>query len=280
MKIRFNSPEKKMPNDDRGVRIQYGEAKRAHKPWRWYLILFVASLPLLYLIGLALREIVIIKADGRISVPQITVRSAGDGYVSRILAEPLQTVSKGAALALLTDSVLDNNYQRLKKEIDFLCGEKDKLLLHANDLTPSSMQLIAFAREQKKFYYNRLRQFESLFQQGAATQAELATARSQYNSALENLTVQENAQRRNRGAQSEVRQIVTRINQLSSELERIENQKQQLHVLSPERGLITEIFAQPGEFLGKGQPLLGYHHAGKSLHQCFHSTKIPGLCQC
>jgi len=269
MKIRFNQPEHKTPNIDRGVRIQYGDAKRANKPWRWYFILIISSIPLVYLVGLAVQELIVTRADGRISVPQITVRSSGDGNVQQIYVEPLQKVAEGEDLALLVDSVLENNYQRIKSEINFLGDEKNKLSFHERNPASDFSQLIAFAMEQKNFYYKRMRQYDSLFQQGAATQAEIATARSQYNGALENLFSHENAQHRNQGLQSEIRQIATRINQLTSEFEKIENQMLQLLIKSPGAGLVTEIFAQPKEFLARGQPLLEIIYPEKAYISAF-----------
>lgn len=256
MKIRFNQPEQRMPNDDRGLRIQYGEAKRPRKPWRWYLILIVASLPLLYLIGLVLQEMIIVKADGRITVPHIIVRASVDGYVKQVFVRSLHTVIEGEELAILENLPLEDSFQRLTTEINFLSEEKNKLQLQSGNTTLRSMPLLKFAQEQEKFYQNRLHQFESLFNQGAATQAEVATARNQYHSALENLALNERSQRQDQGFPADTYQMASRISQLNLELEQIKAQKKQLLLTAPAAGLITELFVQPGEYLGKGQPLL------------------------
>lgn len=256
MKIRFNQPEQRIPNDDRGLRIQYGEAKRPRKPWRWYLILIVASLPLLYLIGLVLQEMIIVKADGRITVPHIIVRASVDGYVKQVFVRSLHTVIEGEELAILENLPLEDSFQRLTTEINFLSEEKNKLQLQSGNTALRSMPLLKFAQEQEKFYQNRLHQFESLFNQGAATQAEVATARNQYHSALENLALHERSQRQDQGFPTETLQMANRISQLNLELEQIKVQKKQLLLKAPAGGLITEFFVQPGEYLGRGQPLL------------------------
>jgi len=256
MKIRFNTPENKAPDYDGGVQVQYGAAKRALKPWRWYIIVLVSSAPLLYLIGLVLYEFVAVKADGQISAPNITVRSVGNGYVAEMLVEPLQEVTVDTALAILKDATLEDDYQRVRREINFLIEEKNKLALQSDDVALSLKQLVAFARAQKHFYHNRLHQYESLFKQGAATQVEVATARSQYNSASENLVARERMDNRGLGLNKEIRQIAIRVNQLESDLDVIEHKRRQLRIVSPENGRITEVFVQPGEFLGKGQRIL------------------------
>ncbi|WP_394808228.1 HlyD family secretion protein [Nitrosomonas sp.] len=256
MKIRFNQPEQRIPNDDRGIRIQYGEARRPIRPWRWYLILIVSSLPLLYLIGLVLQEMLIVKAGGRITVPHIIVRASIDGYVKQVFVKSLHTVAGGEELAILENLPLEDSFQRLITEINFLNEEKNKRQRQSGNTTSQSMSLLKFAQEQEKFYQNRLHQYESLFKQGAATQAEVASARNQYHGALENLVLNERSQRRDQGFPTDTLQMASRISQLSLELEQIKDQKKQLFIKSPADGLITELFVQPGEYLGKGQPFL------------------------
>ncbi len=256
MKIRFNQPEQRILNDDRGIRIQYGEAKRHRKQWRWYLILIVSSLPLLYLIGSVLQEMIIVKADGRITVPHIIVRASVDGFVKQVFVRSLHTVLEGEDLAILENLPLEDSFQRLTTEINFLNGEKNKLQPQSGNKTLRPMLLLKFAQEQEKFYKNRLHQNESLFNQGAATQAEVATARNQYHSALEHLALHERSQHPDQGFPAEIHQMANRISQLNLELEQIKVQKKQLLLKAPAGGLITEFFVQPREYLGRGQPLL------------------------
>jgi multidrug resistance efflux pump len=139
------------------------------------------------------------------------------------------------------------------------------MLLRADHSRTSAMELLKFAQEQKNFSYQRLRQYESLFKQGAATQAEVALARSQHHAALENLAALERTERQERdrlysqehGQSPEIRMISNRINQLQLEFDKIQDQIYQLTLIAPAgNGMVTELFAQPGEFLGRGQPLL------------------------
>lgn len=256
MKIRFNQPEQKIPDQDRGIRIHYGAAKRAQIAWRWYLIIIIASVPLLYLIGLTLLEMIVIKADGRVTVPNIRVRSSVDGYVQEFFVKPLQAVQKDQPLAVLHNMSLEDRYQRLTTEVNFLTQERDKLLGQPGNTQSHSMQLLRFAQQQAKFYQHRLQQYESLFKQGAATQAEIASARNQYGSALQSLALHQTAQSRDHGLSGELRQMSSRINELSLELDGLGLKKQQLTLIAPSSGLVTELFVQSGEYLGQGQPLL------------------------
>jgi multidrug resistance efflux pump len=259
MKIRFDPPERRTPDNDRGVRIEYGAARRGGTPWRWYLILIVASIPLLYLMGAILREFLVVEADGRITMPQIVVRSSGDGYIQKIVVQPLETVAEGAELALLANEPLENRHNRVRGEIDFLEAERDKLLQPASSALGSA-QLLAFAEQQRDFYQRRLHQYEALFKQGAATQAEVSTARSQYTATLERLA----ALGQSLGVASEVRQMGARVSQLKLELNEIEDRRQQLLLTAPTAGMVAELFVQPGEYLDRGRALLEIVDPGKA----------------
>jgi len=95
MKIRFNQPETKNPEQDRGLRVHYSEAKRSGKSWRWYLIVLIASMPLLYLLGLIAWDEITVEANGRIRVSNFVMRAPVDGYVQQIHVRPLQNVAQG-----------------------------------------------------------------------------------------------------------------------------------------------------------------------------------------
>lgn len=254
MKIRFNQPEKKNPENEQGIRIRYDSAKRTGSAWRWYLILAVASLPLLYLAGLILREVLLTEIDGRIILPHTTVRAQSAGYVQQLQVTPLDMVTEGTPLAWLTNTSVENGMQRLHGEIAFLSEQKESLYRQGNQQQASRLTL--FAKDQSQFYLKRLRQYESLFKQGAATQAEVATARSQYMAALERLDSLMSTSQPVNPLDAESRQIEARISQLQLEYDMLNQQLQTLSPISPVIGLITEIHAQPGEYLAQGQPLL------------------------
>ena len=269
MKIRFNQPENKNPESEQGIRIRYDPAKRTGSAWRWYLILAVASLPLLYLAGLILREALLTEIDGRIILPHTTVRAQSAGYVQQLQVSPLERVSEGIQLAWLTNTSLENSVQRLHGEITFLSGQKESLQRDGSQKQASRLTL--FAQDQSRFYLQRLRQYESLFRQGAATQAEVATARSQYLAALERLDSVTQSSQQISMLDTETRQIEARISQLQFEHDMLSNQLQMLSLISPATGLVAEIHAQPGEYLAQGQPLLDIAFP----EQAYISASIP-----
>jgi len=277
MKIRFNQPETKNPEQDRGLRVQYSESKRSSKSWRWYLIVLIASMPLLYLLGLIAWDEITIEANGRIRVSNFVVRTPVDGYIQQIHVRPLQSVAQGEPLAQLVNASLQEQYDRMYLEIASLEKEQKQLHAQAKHSRSASLQLQKAMQDQKNFLFNRLRQYEKLFEQGAATQAEIATIRSQYYAALQNeatlqktygaikenaVTLRTNANNgRNLVAEEynstpEMIQVNNHLNQRNVEFEKVRGQIDQLKFVAPAAGTVTEISAQPGEYLGKGQVLM------------------------
>ncbi|WP_244072813.1 HlyD family secretion protein [Nitrosomonas sp. PY1] len=244
------------PDHDRGLLVQYSHAKRLGKSWRWYLIVLVVSLPLLYLLGLIIWDGVAIEANGRIRVTNFVMRAPVDGHVQQIWVQPLQRVMEGEPLAQLANTLLQEQHDRVQMEVASLAREKQKLLDHAGQSQSASLQLLKFSQERKDFLHKRLRQYESLFQQGAATQAEVATIHSQYQAALENSVLLQKAQHSAQNLAPEMIQISNHMNQRMLEFENIRNQVAQLELIAPITGMVTEIFVQPEEYLGKGQPLM------------------------
>ncbi|OQW42918.1 MAG: secretion protein HlyD [Proteobacteria bacterium SG_bin4] len=277
MKIRFNQPENKIPNDDRGLRIQYSDAKRPGRPWRWYLILAIASLPLVYLIGKIVWESFGVEAHGRIKVTNFIVRALVEGYVQQVFFKPLEMIPAGAQLAQMVNMAIQDSHDRIGIEIDLLKAEKQKLMTQAAQSRASSLQLLKYAQEQKDFTHQRMRQYEKLFEQGAATQAEIATVRSLYRSALENLAVLEKTERleyekvRNMelGIAPEMRQITNQIGQLTLEFEKTQDQLKQLNLFASAEGMINELYVQPGEYLSRGQALLEMIFPGQVMVDAF-----------
>jgi len=254
MKIRFDPPERQDPSRDHGLRVEYGATKRTGWRWRWYLILLLVSSPLLYLLWTLLKDWIFVEAHGYITVPQTVVRAGGEGYIQELRAQPLTSVVVGTVLAKLENEPLSDRHERIQDELRYL--ETEGKAWQAQSNLSGIRQLLAFAEEQKQFYRKRLIQYERLLRQGAATQAELATARSQYQSSLERLAALEDSLRRENRLPPEAKDATARVRQLSLDLKEIDDQLGQLSIVSPASGIVTELFAQPGEYLAKGHPLL------------------------
>jgi len=144
----------------------------------------------------------------------------------------------------------------MQLEINVLEKEREKLHHQAEQSKSASLQLLKFSQEQQDFLYKRMRQYEALFRQGAATQAEIATIRSQYNAALENAALLKKSNSNAQGLTPEMIQVSNHMDQRMIEFEKVRSQVEQLKFAAPAAGMVTEIFAQPGEYLSKGQSLL------------------------
>lgn len=177
MKIKFNTPPT-VANEQNGLTIRYAAAKRQLPRLRWYLLLLLVSVPLLYL---AIRIIVGVLWDsspGLVTVPQAVLRAGLSGEVE-ILVHDGETVAPGAVVA----------------KVRPLAGAEP---LAANGASPSMLALdqtaamgrlnqsalaLRLAREQQARMAQRLQVVNQLIRENAATLAERSQAEAQLTAA-------------------------------------------------------------------------------------------------
>jgi multidrug resistance efflux pump len=177
MKVRFVEPERADPNRDRGIQVPYAPGKRNLARWRWYLILLVVSSPLLYYIGNMAWSSVLVEAPAIVSQEQITVRANSQGYVDEVYAKPMDSVTTGTPLLRLRNPDMSGRLDQMRAELKSLEGVKlggSSARLSTVNLE-AQLEILNQDRDQRS---QRLGMIEQLNQEGAATDAELAAARS------------------------------------------------------------------------------------------------------
>lgn len=250
MKIRFDPPEERLPDRDRGVKVDYGSARRTAVRWRWYLVLFIVASPLVYFLLTLLQSVVFIEADGYIQLEQIKVHSLTKGHIEEVFVEAQDTVESGQTIVKISDLALANHHRRLTDEIQSLSLEKEQV--EGENEIGVVRDRVAFANSQRRYYEKRWRNYESLFRQGAVTEAELNTARAQYEDALNTAMLQ--------GVESEgiaavLRQMDLRLRDLNLELAYINDQRNLQVVTAPRKAKVTEVFVHQGEYVVAGTPI-------------------------
>ena len=187
MKIQFTTKQKD-PTVQHGVKIPYAPAKRMAAQWRWYLILLIVASPLLYFLIRMGLSFIIVTAQGYISLDKIEVNCTISGMVDSIEVEPGQEVLTGVVIATLSNPELMAQKRQAEAELASLnvdqpprSNAKAQLLKNQVDL---ARRVLASQRDD-------YRTMAFLFEQGAATLAELTTARerrdkaeSEYHNAL------------------------------------------------------------------------------------------------
>lgn len=267
MKVRFVEPERIDPNRDRGIAVPYAPAKRYQAHWRWYLILLVVSSPLLYFAGKVAWSSVVIEAPAVISQEQITVRTSSQGYVDEVFVKPMAEVVSGTPLVRLRNPALSTRIGQLQAELRTLEGVK---VADGANRTPTvnledQLQIANQLREQQR---QRLDMVEQLYDQGAATDAERAAARSdlqQSNARIAQIN-QEMITLNKPPDGTAGQEVRARIASLRSEIAGLEKQNESLLVTAPSAGRVVDLVLVKGDQLAVGGKIAMIAPEGSDLH--------------
>jgi len=258
MKVRFNTKRQKDPTRDQGMKVPYAPAKRRVAQWRWYLIVLVVSSPLIYFLFKLAFSQVVITAQGLITLEKISINSSSTGYVDQINVQVGDTVSQGHVMVKLGSPALDGREHVLQVELNHLGSSLPPSGLQTESLLRNRVEL---AKKNVAYHKEKLGKVRFLFDQGAATIAELNQTEAGYdraqftlNQAQRELSAQLEKTRRDQ-LQPEV-QYSNRRQLILAELETITEQRKRLQQQAPFLGRILDIFIQEGQTLSPGSPIL------------------------
>lgn len=285
MKITFRPPKSVTPDREHGIRVPYAPAKRAVARWRWYLIVLLVAAPLLYLVGQLFYTLVFVKAVGLVSLQKTAVNAQIAGTVERIAARAGDRVAPGQLLAVLSSATIQQREMLLRAE---LAARQPVLASTAGAAVLQELQkTVQLAQKVVDYQAGYLQNVRFLFDQGAATVADLNLAQAQLHQAEISLNqargVWATRQLEETRLQAPDRENETRIKLIHAELAAVAAQQVRLSNTSPVRGLVLEVLAQPGQSVAQGDPLLvlgnldavsitaylepkyiGYAHAGQA----------------
>ncbi len=267
MKVRFVEPERVDPNRDHGIKVPYAPAKRHQARWRWYLILLVVSSPLLYFLGTMLWASIVIEAPAIISQDQITVRTSGQGFVDAVFVKPMTEVTAGTPLVRLRNPDLSTRLDQLRAELRTLEG----VSFNSGTYQTSTVNLedqLQIATQQRDEKSDRLAMVEDLVNKGAATDSELASARSDLQQSNSKIAqVHQEMTTLNKPADNTAKQeMKARVASLQSEIAGMEKQSDGLLVTAPQTGRIVDLTIVKGDQLAVGGKVAMIAPQGSELH--------------
>lgn len=255
MKPRFYSTARTAPDETNGLKVPYAPAKRQPPKWGWYLILLVVSSPLIYFGVTATYSLIAVTAPGNVILKQYELRSTRSGYVKRILSQLGDEVQPGQQLVELADPVLDKKQLRIKGDLASLGDRND---VRALTLEGRLREQVALAQRLLRHREQSARTFQGLFQQGAATFAEVQVAQAQVIEATANLShahadlVAEQRQK----LPKEDPQFLGEKARIDTEMEVLDQERGQLPQVANYAGRVIDIYVNEGEFVGAGAQLM------------------------
>jgi multidrug resistance efflux pump len=173
LKLSFHKKEKN-PNIVQGMKVPYAPAKRQAAKWRWYLILFIVASPLLYFLLKLILAQVIVTAQGFISLEKVAVNSNSAGTIQKLYVEVGQELVSGSMIAQLYNADLSSQKIMLESELSALDHPEISYDPAQEVLLRKRIRLI---KEVLNFAQKYFANVNFLFNQGAATVAELDLAR-------------------------------------------------------------------------------------------------------
>jgi len=257
VKVTYISPKENRPAVEEGVSVLYAPSKRNAYQLRWYLILFLVSLPVLYFLYNLVFYFFVVEVSGVLSTNRIVVKSSARGHVKTIDVDYWQEINKNDVVISLDDSALNNELSIIHEKKKLL-RTRIQQLKYIDEIAAIRSQLRVTQRKKDRRKIEK-KEVQALLDLGAATHAEVQNAQMRYDSAVQNnlsmqrelIKAQNQLLKQNYNLDS-ARQMID-ITQKEFQLER---ELKQLNQQSPSSGKILDILVSEGEFVSLGTPLV------------------------
>ncbi|MDX2346270.1 MAG: efflux RND transporter periplasmic adaptor subunit [Legionella sp.] len=242
--------------DEKSTVKDYGQGKRTPPKLRWFMIIGLISIPLIYLVYMLLDETVFAEFQGVVVFDTVKIRAPAAGYVETLYVNEGEHVKRGKALLQFKSPALNTEIGYLKQEKERI----DKQIENINRKSTESLreQLAVLEKDilSSQLVYQK---FSKYFKaNGHMASLELEQARKNVVSAkqaysqlkhqikqvvLENdLMIEVNYKRK----QEEV----------NNKIQQAELKKKYFLIKSPAKGAVKHIEIHRGEFLPAGQDII------------------------
>jgi multidrug resistance efflux pump len=257
MKITFRPAKSIAPDRERGIRVPYAPARRRMARWRWILVLVLVSAPLLFILGQLAASLVFVNAPGLVVLQRVPVNAALPGAVATLPVAAGAKIDPGQVVAVLRSADLEQRALVLRAEAD---ARREPASPGGVALLREFQSGVRLAAEVADYQAGHLKDVRFLFDQGAATLAELQLAQAQVHQAEMALAQARAALVVRQADASRVeagdRENRTRLQLIQAELDAVGAQQVRLTHRCPVPALVLEVLAQPGQAVGQGDPLL------------------------
>lgn len=103
MNVRFSSSKEKHPDQENGLKVLYGPAKRPGHRLRWYLILALVASPLFWMVAQLLSGLVHRDVPAQIELRSDEIRALESGRIEELPVQVGSPVQRGQLLARLSN---------------------------------------------------------------------------------------------------------------------------------------------------------------------------------
>lgn len=242
--------------DEKTTVKDYGQGKRTPPKLRWFLVVALVSIPLLYLFYMLLDETVLADFQGVVVFDTVKIRAPDAGYVESLYVKEGEHIKQG-------DVLLQFKSPQLNTELAYLRQEKKRIDEQINHINRKSTESLKEHLETVKkdvlssqLVYNKFLKYYRA--KGHIAAMDLEQARKNVIAAKEAYSQ----------LKHQIKQVVLennlmievnykrQIEEVNNKIRQAELKKEYFLLKSPANGAVKQIDIHPGEFLPGGQDIM------------------------
>ncbi|MDF1683439.1 MAG: HlyD family efflux transporter periplasmic adaptor subunit [Legionellaceae bacterium] len=242
--------------DEKSTVKDYGAGKRTAPKLRWFLIIGLISIPLIYLIYMLLDETVLADFQGVVVFDTANIRTPDAGYVEKLYVEEGEHVKKGQDLLQFKSPGVDSELAYLEKEKERIESRLASVSRKSTGALEENLVHLKKDIEKSQGVYDKFLTYYA--PKGHISALKLEDARKNVVSAKQ-AYAQLQHQIKQIKLENDVLMEVNykrRIEEVNQKIRQAEIKKKYFLIKSPAKGSVKEIAVHRGEFLPGGQEII------------------------
>ena len=260
MKIKFDRHRHQWPDREGGIKVPYAPVKRAYPRWRWYFVVVLILSPFIYFTSSVVYDRIIVDAPGIVDMPRLEVRAVESGYVKKINVRRGDYVNANQVMVQVHQPDLEEKRRIFEVEIRLLTTQLNEPDTRVPaKLLPVLMDNVNAALKVYQARHGRVEILEELLAEGAATTAELETARVQMLNAELALNEARSVLMRSENVRETAKrkaELRAKIGRTQVQLEAVKEEISRLKHRFDKPGQVIEVNVEEGEYVERGSTLL------------------------
>ena len=266
MKINFTK-KKAHPQTEGNIAVNYGPARRVASYLKWRLTILLVLSPFIYFLLKLGFSFFIAPSTGFISLDVMNYYSPGHGIVVETYAKKGEFVKKGDLLVILKNTDMEDSLANLVTQLGFIDNriQAPEPSDNRDDLLRAQLRA---ARRSLAFAEARYKDTCFIFEQGAATLAELTSAKDMLDSRRERLLAIQYALSQWLQAQKDrtsrfdedFKKIMAEKAQLEQQIGQLRGRLGQYRIKAVEDGRVVAANLKPDQYVTIGDSLLTTTH--------------------
>ncbi|HAU1193238.1 TPA: HlyD family secretion protein [Legionella pneumophila] len=240
---------------DKSLSVTYGQSVRAYPRLRWFMVIALLSIPLIFLLYKLTQEYVLVHFPGLVVYDTLIIRSPEIGYIKDIQVKVGENVTPETVLLQFTSPEMDAKLQYLTNEKTRITNLMNALNATYQNKLNSVLDVAKKEIESSKEVYER---FKNYVKKGDMVQLQLDEARRNYVDAQKqyaNLQQQITESLLQNKTTMEVH-FLRKLFEINNEIDRANIRIKFFTIRSPKQATVTSIQTHVGEFVSAGQNLM------------------------